>query len=136
MQERGGVYGVLVLDEVSMLHSTMVAAAERRWTEANLLEIESESKLRWGGMHILWMGDMLQLPPPSRFVRPLYYDCVTETRGGDEFDEDGDRLDGVQLFREFVKMELTTQNRARGDRAHMQRIHRMRTSANQSTTTY
>ena len=95
MQERGGVYGVLVLDEVSMLHSTMVAAAERRWTEANLLEIESESKLRWGGMHILWMGDMLQLPPPSRFVRPLYYDCVTETRGGDDFNEDVDRLDGV-----------------------------------------
>ena len=112
-----------------MLHSTMVAATERRWTEADLLEIESESKLRWGGMHILWMGDMLQLPPPSRFVRPLYYDCVTETRGGDEFDEDGDRLDGVRLFREFVKMELSTQNRARGDRAHAQRIHRMRTSA-------
>ena len=31
---------------------------------------------------------------------------------------------------QFHTMKLTTQNRARGDREHMNRIHRMRTSAN------
>lgn len=111
-----------------MLHARMLACIERRWREADMLDTGQNAP--WGGMNMIWMGDMLQLPPPSRFFRPLYYDCVSETRGGAEFDDETDRLDGVRVFRQFKKMELTTQNRARGDREHMPRIHRMRTSDN------
>ena len=136
MHDRGGKYGVLIIDEVSMLYPKLVSCLNKRWTEADILDIVKShekqnvpqpKKLLWGGMNIIWMGDMLQLPPPSRFVRPLYYDCVLETKGCADFNSDSDRLDGIRVFREFTKMELSTQNRAK-DPAHMNRIHRMRTS--------
>ena len=112
-----------------MLRARLLACIERRWREADILDLamHSKSKMPWGGMNIIWMGDMLQLPPPSRFVRAIYDDCVGETRGGEDFNEDTDRLDGVRVFRQFCKMELTTQNRARRDREHKDRIYRMRT---------
>ena len=139
MKQRGGKYGVFVLDEVSMMHSSLASCIERRWREADIIDHVGEFAERkglkqtapWGGMNVIWMGDMLQLPPPSRFCRALYYDCVAETKGGDDFDEDTARLAGVRVFREFRKMELSTQNRASGaeGRSHRALIHGMRTKA-------
>ena len=72
MRERGGEYGLLCCDEVSMIHSKMISAMERRIHAADLLGIVKRQKqeahvdqIDWGGLNVLFLGDMLQLQPPE-----------------------------------------------------------------------
>ena len=132
MRERGGTFGLLTLDEISMVHAKLLSAIEHRFTEADILGHTAAAKedggtVVWGGMHIILLGDMLQLPPPSNFAKAMYVDCVDETAGGIKYDKDLQLYHGVSMFRGFVKVELSTQNRAKGDVDHMKYIHRLRT---------
>ena len=134
MRERGGEYGLLCCDEVSMIHSKMISAMERRIHAADLLGIVKRQKqeahvdqIDWGGLNVLFLGDMLQLQPPSNFAKSIYVDCVDETLGFDKFNKDTQLYHGVSVFRRFKKFELTTQNRASGDNGHVDMIHGLRT---------
>ena len=127
MIERGGIYGVLAIDEGSMLHSRMFNSVSQRYNGANLLRLTTNKDLDFGGISVLLLGDMLQLPPPNNFSKAIYADCVSETAGGSKFVKDPACYAGVHLFRKFKKVELTTQNRAKGDKTHQRMIHRLRT---------
>ena len=134
MRERGGEYGLLCCDEVSMIHSKMISCMERRIHAADLLEIVQRQKqaghvdqINWAGLSVLFLGDMLQLQPPSNFAKSIYVDCVDETLGFDKFNKDTQLYHGVSIFRGFKKFELTTQNRASRDKGHTTMIHGLRT---------
>ena len=128
MIERGGMYGMIGIDEVSMLHARFFNSVNQRYTGADLLH--QASKKLFGGMNVLLLGDMLQLPPPNNFSKAIYADCVAETAGGAKFVKNPACYAGVHAFRKFKKVELTTQNRAKGDKTHQKMIHRLRTAAN------
>ena len=85
-------------------------------------------QINWGGLNLLFLGDMLQLQPPSNFAKSIYVDCVDETLGFDKFNKDTQLYHGVSVFRRFKKFELTTQNRASRDKGHTTMIHRLRTN--------
>ena len=156
MIERGGIYGLLAIDESSMLHSKFLNSVENRFTAADLLRLEytlasgakqlsfdkvsvkpsggkdllpPKANAKFGGMSVLLLGDMLQLPPPNNFSKAIFADCVAETAGGPKYAKDSACYAGVHLFRQFKKVELTTQNRAKGDVAHKKMIHRLRTAS-------
>ena len=150
MIERGGIYGLLAIDESSMMFSKFLNSVENRYTAADLLGLASGAKhlsfdkvsvkpsggkdlippkAKFGGMSVLLFGDMLQLPPPNNFAKAIFADCVAETAGGPKYAKDTACYAGVHLFRQFKKVELTTQNRAKGDEAHKKMIHRLRTAS-------
>ena len=152
MIERGGIYGLLAIDESSMIFSKFLNSVENRYTAADLLGLASgakhlsfdkvsvkpsggkdlippKAKAKFGGMSVLLFGDMLQLPPPNNFAKAIFADCVAETAGGPKYAKDTACYAGVHLFRQFKKVELTTQNRAKGDEAHKKMIHRLRTAS-------
>lgn len=143
MIERGGIYGLLAIDEASMIHSKFLNSVDNRYTAADLLNLMSGAKLfggknvlppkanvkPFGGISVLLLGDMLQLPPPNNFSKAIFVDCVAETAGGPKYAKDPACYAGVHLFRQFKKVELTTQNRAKGDKAHQKMIHRLRTAS-------
>ena len=125
--------GVLCVDEVSMLHAKFLSCLERRYTESDMLGVvkdgEDPSKIILGGMHVIFLGDMLQLPPPSNFTNAMYVDCVEETTGGIGYSKDTHLLRDVVIFRKFVKVELVTQCRAGGDKkGHVSMIHHVWTA--------
>ena len=132
MRTRGGRYGLLIIDEVSMLHAKLFACVESRFTQADLLKMGARSNrdvqtdVLFGGMHVLLMGDCLQLPPPTNFVKAMYVDCVDETAGSQRYSNDPQLLAGIQIFRRFKKVELTTQNRASTDSDHRRNIANLR----------
>ena len=126
IERGGGMYGTLVIDEVSMLHAKFINTVNQRYTGADLLH--QGSKKPFGGMNVLFLGDMLQLPPPNNFSKAIFVDCVDETAGGPKFAKDSALYAGVHVFRQFKKVELTTQNRAKGDKTHQHIIHRLRTA--------
>ena len=78
------------------------------------------------GLHIIAMGDMCQLPPPNQFVKPIYEDFILSARNPATYTSKPLVLAGVRSFQRLRKMELTTQNRAKGDFAHMQTIQQLR----------
>ena len=126
MLERGGVYGMIAIDEASMLHAKFFNSVCQRYTGADLLRQASVKP--FGGMNVLLLGDMLQLPPPNNFSKAIFADCVLETAGCPKFVKDPARYAGVHVFRKFKKVELTTQNRAKGDKIHQKMIRRLRTA--------
>ena len=134
MRERGGKYELLTIDEISMVHAKLFSAMEHRFTEADMMGVAESAKITgrqvlWGGMHVILLGDMLQLPPPTSFVKAMYVDCVDETAGGSKYNKEMQLYHGIEMFRRFIKAELTTQNRAKGDQVHTRLIHRLRTHA-------
>ncbi len=153
MIERGGRYGLLAIDEASMIHARFFNSVCHRYTAADLLSLASGKKdlcsfrasvkpsggkdilppnanaKPFGGMSVLLLGDMLQLPPPNNFSKAIFADCVAETAGGPKYVKDSACYAGVHVFRQFKKVELTTQNRAKGDEAHQKMIHRLRTAS-------
>ena len=130
MLEKAGqtMYRLLIIDEASMLTAKILNKIERRYSAANLLDVhDMGSDCLFGGMHIIIMGDMLQLPPPTNYQRSLHYDSVAQAKGAKRYDDDIDLQRGLKTFLTFDKIELTTQNRAKNDPDHAFRVHRLRT---------
>ena len=107
---------VLIVDEISMTHAQMWNQILQHLKHARLLD----------GLHIIAMGDMCQLPPPNQFVKPIYEDFILSARNPATYTSKPLVLAGVKSFQRLRKMELTTQNRAKGDFAHMQTIQQLR----------
>ena len=88
-------------------------------------------KRHFGGKQIIFLGDLMQLPPVSecRCVKPLYEDMVRFSlhQNSSRFNQDKRLTDGLFLFGLFRKFELTIQMRSK-DRVHTNHITAMRTS--------
>ena len=88
-------------------------------------------KRHFGGKQIIFLGDLMQLPPVSecRSVKPLYEDMVKFSlhQNSSRFNQDKRLTDGLFLFGLFRKFELTIQMRSK-DRVHTNHITAMRTS--------
>ena len=97
--------------------------------------ISSEAKkLRFGGKNVVIIGDLLQLPPVSecRAVRPLYEDmvCFALHQNSSRFNQEKRLTDGLVIFENFNKFELTKQMRSK-DKRHTHHIQALRTCAGQ-----
>ena len=59
---------LIIIDEISMLSPEMFAALDERF---RLLEKDGSknSKLPFGGRHVILMGDFFQIPPPGRALQ-------------------------------------------------------------------
>ena len=79
----------------------------------------------WDHVHIIVMGDMCQLPPPNKY-NALYADFVLKARKPQVFASKLPRLNGIKSFEAMRKVELTTQNRAKDDQEHCDRINQLR----------
>ena len=106
---------VLIVDEISMTHAQMWNQVMKHLERAHLL----------AGLHIIAMGDMCQLPPPSQFVKPIYVDSVLAARKPAAYSTKPLVLAGIKSFQTLQKMELTTQNRA-NDSVHISTIRELR----------
>ena len=88
-------------------------------------------KLPFGGKHMIFLGDLMQLPPVSEFraVKPLYEDMVQFAlhQNSSRFSQDKRLTDGLFLFESFRKFELTKQMRSK-DPVHTKHIESCRTS--------
>ena len=85
----------------------------------------------FGGMQMVFLGDLMQLAPVSecRCVKPLYEDMVNFSlrQNSSRFNQDKRLSDGLFLFQQFRKFELTIQMRSK-DRVHTNYITSMRTN--------
>lgn len=85
----------------------------------------------FGGMQMVFLGDLMQLAPVSecRCVKPLYEDMVKFSlrQNSSRFNQDKRLTDGLFLFQQFRKFELTIQMRSK-DRVHTNYITSMRTN--------
>ena len=88
-------------------------------------------KRHFGGKHIIFLGDLMQLPPVSecRSVKPLYEDMVKFSlhQNSSRFNQDKRLTDGLFLFGLFRKFELAKQMRSK-DPIHTKHITTLRTS--------
>ena len=86
---------------------------------------------KFGGMQMVFLGDLMQLAPVSecRCVKPLYEDMVNFSlrQNSSRFNQDKRLTDGLFLFQQFRKFELTIQMRSK-DRVHTNYITSMRTN--------
>ena len=86
---------------------------------------------KFGGMQMVFLGDLMQLAPVSewRCVKPLYEDMVNFSlrQNSSRFNQDKRLSDGLFLFQQFRKFELTIQMRSK-DRVHTNYITSMRTN--------
>ena len=80
---------------------------------------------------MVFLGDLMQLAPVSecRCVKPLYEDMVNFSlrQNSSRFNQDKRLSDGLFLFQQFRKFELTIQMRSK-DRVHTNYITSMRTN--------
>ena len=88
-------------------------------------------KRHFGGKQIIFLGDLMQLPPVSecRSVKPLYEDMVKFAlhQNSSRFNQDKRLTDGLFLFALFRKFELRIQMRSK-DSVHTNHIDTLRTS--------
>lgn len=116
IRDRNSGIRLLIVDEISMAHAEM-------W---NKIKTDLQHAKLWEPLHVVAMGDMCQLPPPTRFVKSLYVDFVLSARKPTTYAAKPWLLNGVNNFKKLKKMELTTQNRAKNDVKHTQAIQQLR----------
>ncbi len=81
---------ILLIDEVSMLSCQMLARTSRKI--ANVLG----SKLPFGGLHVVFVGDFFQLPPPHSSNVPLYdAGAAVQARAGSDCHSGRELWDGL-----------------------------------------
>ena len=116
IRERNGKMRLLIVDEISMTHAQMWNQVQRHLQHSKL----------WDTLHIVAMGDFCQLPPPSQFEKALYEDFVLAARKPTAYSSKPLVLAGINSFQTLTKIELTIQNRAKGDPGHMRTIRQLR----------
>ena len=114
--------------QVSMLDAAMLARVSECYVAAALTDEEREN--HFGAKDIVIIGDLYQLPPVSewRNVKPLYDDMVTNVmqQNSARFNQDKRLIDGLTIFENFHKFELTKQMRC-SDKIHTCHIENLRT---------
>ena len=119
IRERNGKMRLLIVDEISMTHAQMWNQVQRHLQHSKL----------WDTLHIVAMGDFCQLPPPSQFEKALYEDFVLAARKPTAYSSKPLVLAGINSFQTLTKIELTIQNRAKGDPDHIRTIRQLREDA-------
>ena len=111
-----------------MLDAAMLARISECYTAAALTE--ELQKYHFGGKDIVIIGDLMQLPPVSewRNVKPLYDDMVTSAlqQNSSRFNNEKRLIDGLTIFENFRKFELTKQMRC-SDKVHNNHVGNIRT---------
>jgi PIF1-like helicase len=87
----------LIVDEVSMMSKDQLLRLDRLLRRAKRVKDVS-----FGGLHVLRVGDFLQLPPVG--ADPLYLDPSTKTKSS-LFD-----FEGFRLWRSFTKVIVRSQS--------------------------
>jgi hypothetical protein len=110
-----------------MLDAAMLARISECYTAA--APTDESQKYHFGGKDMVIIGDLMQLPPVSewRNVKPLYYDMVTSAlqQNSSRFNKEKRLIDGLTIFEDFRKFELTKQMRC-SDKVHTSHIESIR----------
>lgn len=119
---------LLIIDEVSCVTAAMLAHIDQR-----LQQIMSCYDKPFGGLSVLAMGDMFQLPPVKG--QPIYKEIVeyalqhkeTATKKKKPIPDANDpSFNGTLLFQRFKLVELTQQMRAADDVQHTEFLNQIR----------
>lgn len=108
--------GLLVVDEISMVGPHMLNQLDEYLRRTRNSEQNELQKLPFGGVAMLFVGDLFQLPP----VHHTSLAKVTLEGGSHEAESPASL--GAALFRKFPLIELNEQKRAEGDVAHTTRL--------------
>ena len=111
-----------------MLDAAMLARISECYTAA--APTDEAKKYHFGAMDMVIIGDLMQLPPVSewRNVKPLYHDMVASTlqQNSSRFNKEKRLIDGLTIFEDFRKFELTMQMRC-SDKVHGNHVENIRT---------
>ena len=118
----------LIIDEISCVTSEMFGQIDHR-----LRQIMGRTDLAFGGLSVLIMGDMFQLPPvigKAMYTDVIEHALMTKEPKGKKirpvFLPGKPKFVGVELFKKFGKIELKQQMRAADDVQHSALLFQMR----------
>ena len=115
-----------------MLNAAMLARVSECYCAA--ASTQENQNLPFGGKDIVIIGDLLQLPPISKYrlVKPLYDDMIDNAlqQATSRFSRDKRLTDGLMLLEAFKKFELTIQMRSK-DLRHTSHVNNLRTGSRQ-----
>ena len=118
-----GQVQLLVIDEVSMMHSTFMATVSERLRLAQP-DGSEESKKAFGGRHVVFLGDFYQLPPTGQGSVSLFRDLCRASMG---IKLDLLRTLAVNTFKLFQRCNPTKQHRS-DDPQHNRRMAAIRST--------
>ena len=125
---RQNTVALLIIDEVSCVTGAMLAHINQR-----LQQIMGCYEIPFGGLSVLLMGDMFQLPPVKG--QPIHQEIVQYALQHKEIpgktkmkipDANDPSFSGHMLFQLFKSVELTKQMRAADDMEHSEFLNQMR----------